>query len=516
MRSALLPPVLLLLLPSLLGFGLGCSSTKFPYSPCESNSQCREAFGRSWTCGDDQLCSESTALSRCSSQPPGLLGDLPSYEDRILIGSIFDQSDFEIMVKAARLAVLNVNTRNGLDATLFGIVECTNEANPSFDNLDENEATAAAGTYLSDILGIPIIVGPATSTRTEVAYSSDVGFGTLHITPSATSPSLTDLDGTSSTDEAPGLLWRTAPPDSLQGQVIAQEMMGLGVINVGIVAQIGAYPESLAEVFQQHFTGPGVDSQLELYTEVADLGPLITQFNDPSYDGVLVISPITSDMAAFLNGASASQFSYDEKKVIFLPDGAFDVQLIEESISAISLFPKIRGTVPATPSGLAYNNFVAAYRSQFNGEDPSDFGFSAHAYDASWLAIAGAAWSHYQEGAITGLGAARGLRKLSDSSGPSYDLSQTDWNSITASLEEGTAIDVIGASGPLNYDLETGEMTSPIDVWTVECSGTTASECNIVPQYCVDLSESPSADCCTDPVAGCDEPGGDDDDSAGR
>ena len=112
------------------------------------------------------------------------------------------------------------------------------------------------------------------------------------------------------------------------------------------------------------------------------------------------------------------------------------------------------------------------------------------------------------------LGTARGLRKLSDSSGPSFDLSQNSWTSIAAQLEEGTAIDVSGASGPLNYDLETGEMSSPIDVWTVECTGTTASECSIVPQYCVDLSESPSDACCTDPVAGCEDGGGDDDDSA--
>jgi branched-chain amino acid transport system substrate-binding protein len=507
---------LLALLPLLVTAAPGCSLNTFPHDSCQSNAGCRAAFGRGWTCGDEGLCTEEAPLNRCTSHPSGVLEDLASYEDRILLGSVFDQGDFEIMVKAARLAVINVNTRDGLDGTAFAIVECTNEANSIYDGLDENEATAVAGTYLSDVLGIPILIGPATSTRTEIAYNNDIAFGTLHITPSATSPSLTDIDGTTSTDEAPGLLWRTAPPDSLQGQVIAMEMMGLGVTKVGIVAQVGTYPESLAEVFQQHFVGAGLSSQLELYNEVADSGTLLTLFDVPTYDGVLVISPITSDMAAFLNGASATQFSYAAKKVIFLPDGAFDVQLIDEAISAIALFPTIRGTVPATPSGLAYNNFVAAYRSQYNGEDPSDFGFSAHAYDASWMAIAGAAWSWYQEGSeITGLGAARGLRKLSDSSGPSFDLSQTHWTSIAAQFEEGTAIDVSGASGPLNYDLETGEMSSPIDVWTVECTGTTASECSIVPQYCVDLSESPSDACCTDPVAGCEDGGGDDDDSAG-
>jgi len=493
----------------------GCTPNTHNFTLCETNSECRDAFGRGWTCGAQGLCSESTPLARCSSQPPGILDNLGDYEDWILLGSLFDQEDFELMVKAARLAVINVNTRDGLDGTPFGIVECTNEANATYDELDENEATQLTGTYLADVLGIPAIIGPATSTRTEIAYNNNVQFGTLHITPSGTSPSLTDIDGTTSTDEEPGLLWRTAPPDSLQGRVIAKEMIGLGVTKVGIIAQVGTYPESLAQVFQQNFDGTGRTSQLELYTEVADLGPLITLFDDSSYDAVLVISPITSDMASFLNGASASELNYHEKKVIFLPDGAFDVQLLNEGANGISLFPLIRGTVPATPSGLAYNNFVAAYRTQFNGEDPSDFGFSAHAYDASWMAIAGAAWSKYQEGGtISGLGTARGLRQLSDSEGPTFDLSQNLWSSIASTLKEGTAIDVTGASGPLNYDLETGEMTSPIDVWTVECSGVTAAACSIVPQYCVDLSESPSEECCVDPAEGCGA-AGDDDDSAG-
>ena len=39
------------------------------------------------------------------------------------------------------------------------------------------------------------------------------------MSPSATSPALTELEPAAS-DETPGLLWRTVPPDSLQGRVI--------------------------------------------------------------------------------------------------------------------------------------------------------------------------------------------------------------------------------------------------------------------------------------------------------
>ena len=485
----------------------GCSAGKLTYTPCVETSDCRDAFGRGWVCGEAGLCSETVPLNRCSSHPPGVLDDLSSYEDMVLLGSIFDQADFDIMVKSARLAVINVNTRDGLDGTPFGIIECSNEANVIYDTLDENEATAATGTYLSEALGVASIIGPATSTRAEVAYNSDSPFGTLHISPSATSPALTDIDGITSTEEDPGLLWRTAPPDSLQGQVIAMEMAALGVTRVGIVAEVGAYGEGLAEVFQQNFVGDGLSSELRTFDELGDLGPLIIEFDDPSYDGVLVISSSTADMASFLNGASAPNFSYDNQKVIFLPDGANDVQLLKEGFSGFDLFDDVRGTVPATPSGLAYNNFVAAYRTQYDGQDPSEFGFSAHAYDAGWLAIAGSAWSSYQEGGvITGLGTARGLRQVSDSEGVSYDLSQTQWSSIAASFDEGLSVDVSGASGTLNFDPDTGELTSPIDVWQIVCEDEAQPEnCNIQSLYCVDLSDSPSSECCTEPGVNCPE-----------
>ncbi|MEE2829210.1 MAG: hypothetical protein VX498_08480 [Myxococcota bacterium] len=477
----------------------GCSLGVLDYRPCDESADCRAVFGRGFICGEAGFCEQTEPLNRCSSHPADLLDNLSEYEDWILLGSLFDQNDFEVVLKSARLAVIHVNTRDGLDGTPFGIIECTNQANVIYDDLDENRATALAGYYLSEGLGIPTIIGPATTTRTEIAYNNDSPLGTLHISPSATSTDLTDIDGSTSTDEDPGLLWRTAPPDSLQGQVLALEMKAQGVHRVGIVAQVGGYGEGLAEVFQQNYDSEeGYESELRLFEEASELGPHITYFNSADFDGVLVISSNTSDMAAFLNGASAEELDYDDQKLIFLPDGANDVQLIKEANNAVALFDDIRGTVPATPSGLAYNNFVAGYRLEFDGEDPSDFGFSAHAYDAGWLAIAGAAWSRYQEGgAITGLGTARGLRQLSDSSAETIDLSQTHWLSISAALEEGSGVDVTGASGALNFDALSGELTTPVDVWRILCEDPTDSNsCSIEAIYCVDVSENPSPDCC--------------------
>ena len=112
MRTA--PPTLARLglavvMMSSLGLLPACSLSKVQPQVCQDNSECRDAFGRGWTCEESGLCAEAPALNRCSSHPPGILEDLASYEDWILLGSVFDQADFEIMVKAARLSVINVN-----------------------------------------------------------------------------------------------------------------------------------------------------------------------------------------------------------------------------------------------------------------------------------------------------------------------------------------------------------------------------------------------------------------------
>jgi branched-chain amino acid transport system substrate-binding protein len=466
----------------------GCSLSLFEPAQCESNSQCRAAFGRGWTCVEDGLCSEAEIPVRCSSEPDDIFDDLAAHEDWILVGNLFDFGDFQLMQRSARLAVIQVNTRDGLDGTKFGMIECTNDGDFDDDGLDENEATEQMAHYMSDVLGLPAIVGPATSTRTEIAYNTSSPLGTLHISPSATSPALTAIDGLSSTDAEPGLLWRTAPPDSLQGQVTALEMIARGIDRVGVAAEVGAYGEGLAQIFQEHFNGDGRTSDLSTFTENSELGPIAAAFNASEYDAVLAISAVSSDVADFLNAASS--LSDYPNKLIFLADGAFDIQMIEQSeSSAEDLFPNVLGTIPATPSGLAFDTFVASYFSVFD-QDPTEFGFSAHAYDAAWLAIAGAAWSLYSAEAVTGLDTARGLRKVS--SGDDFDTGPNDWNNVKAAFEDGQSVDLRGASGSLDFDPETGETAAPVNVWTIVPDGGTWA---LEVQYCVDVSASPAPEC---------------------
>ena len=474
---------------------------------CTDNSQCRMNLGLGWECSaETSLCEQPPIPDRCISEPPTLLTDPAAHKDDLIIGSIFDHSAFDIMVKAARLPVIQVNERDGFGGRAVGIIQCTNEEDPSLDIYDPEEATEYVGRILVERYGVQAIVGPATSGRAEVAYNALSPLGAVVISPSATSPALTDIDGLGPhTDEDPGLFWRTAPPDSLQGQVIAEQMISeLNAQNVAVIHEVGAYGEGLAEVFLLNFEGGGREAEALPFTSDTDLATITASVGAGSYDQVLMISSETENVVNFLNAAS-SLASY-ESKGIFLTDGARDAQLLLGTAgNAENLYPNIRGTVPANLQGIVYDTFAAAYSIAFDGENPADFGFSAHAFDAGWLALIGHAWGEAQ-GVAGGLGVAQGLRKIS--SGSQIDLNPNDWNSIRASFADAVSVDVRGASGALDYDDATGETTAPILVWTISADGL-----SFVDVDCVDFGSGESL--CPDLGGDDDDSVGDDDDSAG-
>jgi len=446
--------------------------------------------------------------------PEGIVQDPAAFEDRFLLGMIFPPGGvFQPMIHGGRLAVLNVND-HGLDGRLFGIVECSNDANVGLDGLDENAATAYVANYLADVLGVHAVVGPATSTRTEIAFDTLSPFDVVLASPSATSPGLTPLDGTTPSDAEPGLLWRTAPPDDLQGRAIAAEMIqNLEAESAAVVHQTGAYGAGLAAVFVEQFTEGGTRTATQHpFTSTADLATALTEVSVAAaagLDQVLIISSNPADVISFLDVA-ATDSNYDDVG-IFLPDGGRTAELFRPTGQPREIFfqqDRIRGTVPKTPVGRqVYETFAANYNLVFP-DNPDDFGFTAHAYDAAWILLYGTAWAYYQEEAITGTAIARGLRRLS--AGQEVRVGPAEWNLVKGQFEAGQSVNIDGASGALDFDPGTEETAAPVDVWRIVPSvGDDPWEFENT--HCWDLSDDPG-ECDGEPPE--EDPPGDDDDSA--
>jgi branched-chain amino acid transport system substrate-binding protein len=442
----------------------GCSLGTVRSVDCTSHAECREVFGFGSTCGEEGFCEIATFPARCPlTEPPDLA--LPLDPDQYhVMGTVFDHTlDTHIgRYRSAGLAASQADSNGGLDGHEFAVIHCTNEEGTGYDDLPKAEASVAVASWLADEVGVPVIIGPAASSDVEATYNGvSEAYGTLLISPSATSPSLTPLDGLTSTDEEPGLLWRTAPPDDTQALAIADDMDLRGIGQVAVIYQEGAYGEGLEEVFTSTFRGTSTplpfDSALGPADAVADVA------NDDSFEEVLFVSSEAEDVVAFLLAADQVGF---EGLSIFLTDSARNADVLAGAASASDLFPRIRGTAPATPAGAVYDSFAASYAAANGGEDVTALSYTAQSFDAAWLAIYATAWATYNEQELSGLALARGLRQISD--GPAIDIRPTAWNEVKARFGDGESVDVYGASGPLDYDPTTGETSATIEVWYID------------------------------------------------
>jgi branched-chain amino acid transport system substrate-binding protein len=430
------------------------------------NTSCRESLGFGYACGQSGACERIIPIKRCEKTYPERLFIDDKYLDAVVFGNLMNRSSetHQRRENSAELAVRQAS--EGLEGKEIGWIFCTYEQNASFDSLTSREAALSTAAWLVNVVGVPGILGPAGSGDTSAVFTALSGSQTIEISPSATSPSLTDIDQTKPTDADPGLLWRTAPPDSLQGKVIADDMKARGISKVAIVYQGGPYGLGLSAVFQNTFGQAPAITPVS-FGDNPDFGGIATTLEGQlaNFDEVLFIASSQADVVAFLQALAATSFN----KTIFLTDSASNKDVLDGAPP--KLLTKIRGTRPAPVSGPVYTAFKAAYAAQWQ-EDISQYSFTAQAYDAAWLLMYGAAWSLYQSKSktVTGPGIAQGLRKVVGGSKP-VPINASSWSIAKQQFKSGNAIDVEGTSGALDYDLATEETSAEINVWVF-------SDCN--------------------------------------
>lgn len=443
------------LCPLALSFTTSCSvATKFQ-DPCATNAECREAFGVGWVCGDGGLCEEVAAEPLCPNS--AYFPKRPDDKDTVLIASLLDSEGDVDMVDAAVLAI-----QQTLDETAppiprsFALIRCTygGDENAQVDNARK------AARYAIDDLGAVAIIGPGTSRLAEVVYQ-EVGDRALIISPSATSDSLTIIDGTEKSAAEPGLFWRTVASDDYQGAVIAELLDDAARGHVAIVHKKGSYGEGLAlrvttTLQQRGFAGP-VD--LWPFSSVSgDLAEFIPMIDASAAEEVVFITDSTDDVVGFLNGASGKA-GFATKAILLSDTGYNDAVL---PVAANFNDDQIRGVRPSPSEGPVYESYRFAYKARFN-RDPT--AYTPETYDATWLAIYGVTWSTLQEGGLSPVGMAKGLHQIS--SGELLNVAPLSWKTIGQLFTEGKSVDVVGASGELNYDDVTEETQGRIEVWRI-------------------------------------------------
>ncbi len=440
----------------------GCSLTKFDEKACDSTSQCRQRFGFGAVCASDGFCDPPKVLPRCSTTYPDDLFTRPlKYRNAVVLGTMFDPTEDKQLGRqqAARLAALQINDGEGFPNGPAALVMCSIEHNHGGDDLDAAAAIDLISGFLTRTLGVHAIIGPSSSADTKRVFEVTQTEAPLIISPSATSPELTELEPTP-TDQSPGRLWRTASPDTVQGPVIASDMTDRGVSQVAVVYQEGAYGSGLLQVFKESFAGAVEEFP---FKNAGTRAEAIQKAKTATKDEVLFISSVTADSVAFLVAAAAPTGGLAQVG-LFLTDGAATQALLDPN--AKPAFSRVRGTrpKPLDPADFNYGTFLNGFQGEY-GTNPQALSFTAHAYDAAFLAFAGSAWALAQESELSGVGIARGLRRVSQ--GAATNITVSAWQSVVTAFAKGDSIDLSGASGTLDYDPATEELSDPVEIWVI-------------------------------------------------
>jgi ABC-type branched-subunit amino acid transport system substrate-binding protein len=304
---------------------------------------------------------------------------------------------------------------------------------------DSGDTTTDTATVsVTDLLSqdVSAIIGAASSGVSLTVVDQITGAGVIQFSPANTSAAFTDYDDK-------GLYYRTAPSDTLQGEVLGNLIAEDGRATLGILALNDAYGTGLAEYTTEAFEAAGGEVvATELFNE-----------GDASFDAQ--ISAVTAE-----NPDAIAIISFDQAKVLTpaLVGGGFpgeDLYFVDGNLADFSadfepgLITGAKGTLPGLDTAT-----LGDFTDRLLEIDPNltDYSYAAESYDAV-MAIAIAA---YAANSTDPADISTYLRQISGGTGEGETV--TDFASAAALIAEGKQVDFDGYSGPITFD-ENGDPT---------------------------------------------------------
>lgn len=368
---------------------------------------------------------------------------------------VVDQSEQQGL-NALTLAIDEGNQREGIKGTRFALLFC---------NTGGDDALAKAQVeWLGSQLKVPAVVTSGsgqTIAITNVAAKQDM----MVMSATSTSPELIPTFQSNK-----GLLWRTAPSDSLQARVMADLISaqfpatdaGGAMVKIGIAYVNTTYGQGLSS---------GLRSRLPARFQVQEV---FYELNDDITGAVNSLDAFAPSLTMVVG------FPPDIRKIIALAktkpaltkaaghrwlfsDSAKDPAVID--VATLDELAGSVGTAPAQGAGSTFPSFRDRFLAKFMA-DPSSFSFTSHSYDAMYLLMLSAAWASNAGGAVTGVRMAEGMQNVS--MGAMTPLAPPNFTPAVTAMQARTPIDVEGASGKLNFDPAGGAPSSPYELWTIE------------------------------------------------
>lgn len=443
-----------------LGLWQSCScTTAGSFKECEKDTDC----------GTVAACSQGYCLdlpAGCRREEAG--GTVRAFEatDRIPLAALLPLSDMGVEdnselqgLNALRLAVSEVNDRNGLKNRSFGLFVC--------DTGRVTETTQQQTAWMIENLQVPAILTSG-SGQTQLAAKHPVRLdaGTMIMSATATSPSLI------STFQNEGNVWRVSPPDTFQATALAKliklDFPDAGGVTVDVVYEDTDYGGGFGQPMAEALIAQGFSNNRRPFK------PGDTNSQTMVINGLANVSPRATVLIAFPGDARdlitrAKTFPTLTRAAghrWYLTDATKDPAVLNaQTLTELDL---ALGTAPAQGAGGGFAAFRDSFRTRY-GNDPLTFSFTSHSYDAMWLVMLSAAYAE-STGQITGPKLGEGMGKMS-AAGASIPLRVDKWTEASNLLLQGVAINAEGASGALDFDTDAGVPSAPYEVWQVADGG---------------------------------------------
>ncbi|MGH3980545.1 MAG: ABC transporter substrate-binding protein [Pseudonocardiaceae bacterium] len=277
--------------------------------------------------------------------------------------------------------------------------------------------------------GVQAIVGAAASGVTKLVIDKITGAGVVEFSPANTSDEFTCWQ-----DE--GLYFRTAPPDVLQAQALAELMAADGAQRISILARNDPYGSGLANNTEQNLRAAGIPAdQLQkiIYDpNAASFNPEVDRVRQFNPDAVAVIG--FDESKRILTRMSEVQIGPGQK-LVYGTDGNMGNALGEGLPPG--LLEGMKGTTPLT-------DLSGDFEQRLLQKDPSlvDFNYAGESYDAIVLLALAAEQAKSTKG-VDMASAVNGITKDGEKC--------TDFAACKAIIEGGGDVDYDGITGTLDF-----------------------------------------------------------------
>ncbi|WP_049563661.1 ABC transporter substrate-binding protein [Nonomuraea sp. SBT364] len=370
-------------------------------------------------CGGGGTTAEPGAAGQSSASAQGRQGD-----GTLSIGTVLPQT--------GTLAYLGPPEFAGVDLAIKEINEAGGVLGKPVERIhtDSGDTTTNIASQSVDQLlsqKVDAIIGAASSSVSESIIDKITRAGVIQFSPANTSDKFTTI-------KDDGLYFRTAPPDKLQGRVLADLVVSDGHATVGILAMQDSYGSGLADQFTRtaEEAGGQVVERVDYDPKAADFSADVAKIKAAAPKAIVLIG--FQETAKVVQELVKQGMTADRHQWYMVDGNMSNSNFLTAPRGTLE---GVKGTIPGASAPEEFQKRLLAVDA-----DLTEFTYAAESYDAATL-IALAALA---AGDDAGRPAAAKLAEVSKGGEKCQDF-----RSCADLLTAGKDIDYDGVSGPVDF-----------------------------------------------------------------